>query len=450
MAPIQCILSLLCFFSLLINFTSGSNGVEPNGTRWAVLVAGSSGYGNYRHQADVCHAYQILKNGGLKDENIIVFMYDDIAFNEYNPRPGVIINKPHGPDVYEGVPKDYTGDAVTVENLYAVISGNKTAVKGGSGKVLDSGPDDYIFIYYADHGGPGVLEMIDEEIYAKDFVTVLEEKHKAGTFKSMVVYIEACEAGSIFEGLLPNNINIYATTATDSSEPSWGYYCRDLNFPFSGEYDVCLGDLYSIAWLEDSDTHNLRNETLGKQYHVVRHLDYDKTLQSPVMQYGDLELSKEVLYTYIGTNPENDEYTDSIESVVQPMSQARISQRDADLYYFWHKFQRAPEGSPKKLEAQRQLLDELAYRKHVDQSIENIVTTLFGTKDGKMVTNGVRASGQPVVDDWDCLKTFVKTYKEHCGPLKAYGLKYTRAMANMCNAGITMDQIAMASAKACA
>lgn len=56
-------------------------------------------------QADVCHAYQILKKGGLKDENIIVFMYDDIAYNEENPRPGVIINSPHGSDVYKGVPK---------------------------------------------------------------------------------------------------------------------------------------------------------------------------------------------------------------------------------------------------------------------------------------------------------------------------------------------------------
>ena len=53
-------------------------------------------------QADVCHAYQILKKGGLKDENIIVFMYDDIAFNPENPRPGVIINKPNGNDVYQG------------------------------------------------------------------------------------------------------------------------------------------------------------------------------------------------------------------------------------------------------------------------------------------------------------------------------------------------------------
>jgi len=57
------------------------------------------------HQADICHAYQILRKGGLKEENIIVFMYDDIAFNWDNPRPGVIINKPDGDDVYEGVPK---------------------------------------------------------------------------------------------------------------------------------------------------------------------------------------------------------------------------------------------------------------------------------------------------------------------------------------------------------
>ena len=56
-------------------------------------------------QADVCHAYQILKRGGLKDENIIVFMYDDIAFDRENPRPGVIINSPNGSDVYHGVPK---------------------------------------------------------------------------------------------------------------------------------------------------------------------------------------------------------------------------------------------------------------------------------------------------------------------------------------------------------
>lgn len=56
-------------------------------------------------QADICHAYQVMKKGGLDDENIIVFMYDDIAFNPENPRRGVIINSPNGHDVYKGVPK---------------------------------------------------------------------------------------------------------------------------------------------------------------------------------------------------------------------------------------------------------------------------------------------------------------------------------------------------------
>lgn len=62
-------------------------------------------------QADVCHAYQILRKGGLKEENIVVFMYDDIATNELNPRPGIIINHPQGGDVYAGVPKVNTFSA---------------------------------------------------------------------------------------------------------------------------------------------------------------------------------------------------------------------------------------------------------------------------------------------------------------------------------------------------
>ena len=33
--------------------------VPSGGKLWVLLVAGSSGYMNYRHQADVCHAYQV-------------------------------------------------------------------------------------------------------------------------------------------------------------------------------------------------------------------------------------------------------------------------------------------------------------------------------------------------------------------------------------------------------
>ncbi len=52
------------------------------GQNWAVLVAGSNGWYNYRHQSDVCHAYQILHKNGIPDTNIVVMMYDDLANNE--------------------------------------------------------------------------------------------------------------------------------------------------------------------------------------------------------------------------------------------------------------------------------------------------------------------------------------------------------------------------------
>ena len=52
---------------------------EDKSNHWAVLVAGSRTYGNYRHQADTCHAYQIAKANGIPEDQIIHIAYDDIA-----------------------------------------------------------------------------------------------------------------------------------------------------------------------------------------------------------------------------------------------------------------------------------------------------------------------------------------------------------------------------------
>lgn len=71
---------------------------------WAVLVAGSNTYSNYRHQSDVFHAYQILINNNFPENRIITFAYDDLAHNIKNPFKGKIFNKPSnkeaGVDVY--------------------------------------------------------------------------------------------------------------------------------------------------------------------------------------------------------------------------------------------------------------------------------------------------------------------------------------------------------------
>ena len=46
---------------------------------WAVIVAGSNGFYNYRHQSDTCHAYQVMKKNGIPEDQIIHLSYDDVA-----------------------------------------------------------------------------------------------------------------------------------------------------------------------------------------------------------------------------------------------------------------------------------------------------------------------------------------------------------------------------------
>ena len=41
----------------------------------------------------------------------------------------------------------------------------------------------------------------------------------------MVLYVEACESGSMFQGLLTDEMQIYVTTAANAYESSWGTYC---------------------------------------------------------------------------------------------------------------------------------------------------------------------------------------------------------------------------------
>ncbi|KAK6036700.1 hypothetical protein COOONC_25795, partial [Cooperia oncophora] len=77
--------------------------------------------------ADVAHSYHTLLDHGVKKENIIVMMYDDIANHpaavvpecyrfillrmgrlaSLNPYKGQLFNSPYGPDVYQGLNIDY-------------------------------------------------------------------------------------------------------------------------------------------------------------------------------------------------------------------------------------------------------------------------------------------------------------------------------------------------------
>ncbi|XP_048140908.1 vacuolar-processing enzyme isoform X2 [Rhodamnia argentea] len=402
-------------------------------TRWAVLVAGSSGYGNYRHQADVCHAYQILKKGGLKEENIVVFMYDDIAAHQLNPRPGVIINHPSGDDVYAGVPKDYTGENVTAANLYAVLLGDKSAVKGGSGKVVSSKPDDRIFLYYSDHGGPGVLGMPNMPfLYAMDFINVLKKKHAAKGYKEMVIYVEACESGSVFEGIMPKDLDIYVMTASNAQESSFGTYCPGME-----------------PSPPPDETHNLKEETVKQQYKTVklRTSNFNTyNAGSHVMEYGNQSIQDERLYLYQGFDPATVNFPPNR---VPPEFMGVINQRDADLHFLWQMYKKTGDNPEKRKEILGQISSTMTHRIHLDGSVKMIGALLYGPEKGSSVLTALREPGLPLVDDWKCLKSMVRVFETHCGSLTQYGMKHMRAFANICNSRVTRELMEEACASAC-
>uniref|UniRef100_A0A0E0PSE7 legumain n=1 Tax=Oryza rufipogon TaxID=4529 RepID=A0A0E0PSE7_ORYRU len=392
---------------------------ENGGTKWALLIAGSKGYENYRHQADVCHAYQIMKKGGLKDQNIVVMMYDDIAYNPENPHKG-----------------DYNGNDVNKNNFLAVLLGKKSALTGaGSGKVISSGPNDHIFVYYSDHGSPGYVCMPSGgNLHANDLSQALKNKNAAGAYKNLVVYVEACESGSMFEGqLLPSNIGVYAMTASNATENSWATYCD------TPEYNTCLGDLFSVAWMEDADARRPGDpETLGQLYDIVA----KRTNLSHVSRYGDLSLSSQpVSLYYLPPGPG----TSTASAVIDDEGRVGgVNQRDAGLVYLWRKYY-----EEKSVEAWERLLREMERRSRVDSSVDLIGDILLGDSSKKKLLHIRRPAGQPLVDDWDCLKSMVRTFEAHCGPLGQYGMKHTRAFANMCNAALDHNHMAKAASKAC-
>lgn len=55
-------------------------------------------------------------------------------------------------------------------------------------------------------------------------------------------------------------------------ESSWGTYCPSGIPPHTHstqELNTCLGDLYSVAWIENAEADNLFQETLQSQFAAV-------------------------------------------------------------------------------------------------------------------------------------------------------------------------------------
>lgn len=113
--------------------------------------------------------------------------------------------------------------------------------------------------------------------------------------------MEACESGSMFENLLKSDINTYATSAANATESSWGTYCHPDDKVDGKSIGACLGDLYSVNWMEDTDAQmksgHMFTETLQEQYKLVK----KETTLSHSLQWGDLSFTSEPIGDFQST-----------------------------------------------------------------------------------------------------------------------------------------------------
>ena len=254
-------------------------------------MAGSNTYSNYRHQADSHHAVKIMMENGIARENIIHLAYDDIADNYRNPFKGQLFNKPTaagtpGVNVYDKSDIDYSGSAVNKQNFLNVLLGDDS-----NGPALKSDENSKVFVYFVDHGGAGLIctpQGSSDWIYADELDSTLQQMSDKKMFKELTFYLEACESGSMFPNLTDKE-NIYAITASNATQSSWGAYCGSEATIDGTSIGSCLGDLFSINWMEDTEANDVSAETLQQQFDTVK----TKTTKSPVMKFGDFTFMAE-------------------------------------------------------------------------------------------------------------------------------------------------------------
>lgn len=322
--------------------------------------------------------------------------YDDIADHPKNPIKGKIFNKKNGPDVYEDCQIDYRGKDVTPENFLNVLQGK------AKGRNIQTDENSKIFVYFSDHGAPGLIVFPEEELYAKDLNDTIYAMHENKQYKEMVIYVEACESGSMFENILPSDLNVYALTAANPVESSWGYYCHPDDVVNGTKIGTCLGDEFSAQWMMDSERALEAESTCDYLIADQAKLVVSKTRGSHVQQYGDMSIKSEAIGNFQGSCDK----PSSIQLLMKPTSlrmkqledtkeYAKVDSRLAKLDYLYSTYMRTQSVEDAKL-----LQEELAKRIEIEERFDAI--------KGRV---NAKFEAHPKIEDHSCYKQIINGYK---------------------------------------
>merc|ERR1712194_683362 len=359
--------------------------------------------------------------------------------------PGKIFNKPTaagtpGTDVYAGCKIDYKGKDVTAENFIKELSGDASA----PGPVLKSTSKDHVFVYYTDHGGVGILGVPEGAsggyIHAADVNKAIETLQRKGGYKELLFYLEACESGSIFQNLLKAP-NAKAVTAANAKESSWGWYC-----PGSGtggdmvdgkNVGSCLGDEFSVRWMEDTESENIKSETVGQQAAKVT----AAVKKSHVQQYGVKSFDSEPVADFQG----NVGAESAMRADVFSPDGNGVDSRQVEVHQAYYKVLRAATADQRK-EAEQALSEILARRHAADVKFAAIaVAAARGdpTKSDELLEGNV--------DHFSalCHQELLQVAVKQCGAFDDYSMRYARLFANMCEASLSKHEMQAAIVTGC-
>lgn len=268
--------------------------------------------------------------------------------------------------------------------------------------MLASTSTDNVFLNFSDHGAPGLIAFPNEYLYATDLLAALKYMFDNKMYAKLVYYLEACESGSMFTSL-PTNQNIYATTAADPNESSWGAYCGSDATVGGINIGSCLGDLYSIVWMEDSDN-KVAGETLADQFQTILKL----TDQSHPQQYGTLNFVKDTVAQWIN-GP-----VSKANKTAPTKHRNLVNSRDIKLHYLIDKH--ANEMNDNSM---AELNEEIMMRKTFD----SIFTEIKPLHEDKPIA---------LDTDFDCYKNLINFFERTCGKFTEYGMKYMRSFYDIC------------------
>lgn len=220
---------------------SGSFNYPEHTGNWALLVASSKGWTNYRHQADVLAIYQQLKLAGYTDDRIILIAEDDIAYNPSNPNKGVISVTVNGSNVYENVDIDYRMSSLTVQDIYSILEGEKS---DRLPDVIDATENDNVFVFWSGHGQQGAM-CWDEEAFGVDgdqLAAAFRRMNEKKSYRKLLMMVEACFSGGVMEKCrgIPGMLFITAANGDETSK-------ADV---FNGDMKVWMSNRFTATFIE--------------------------------------------------------------------------------------------------------------------------------------------------------------------------------------------------------